>query len=82
MPGHGARDVMYMAWVNTTTQWQVFSWADNSASVPSTFINVGTMTFGGTDCRDRVQPRARSGSRSYPLWIVLLLIPQNVVITR
>ena len=51
VPGHGARDVMYMAWVDTTTQWRVFSWADNSGSVFSTFVAVGAMTFGATDCR-------------------------------
>ncbi len=51
VPGHGARNVMYFAWVNTTTQWRVFSWADNSGSVFSTFVNVGTMTFADADCR-------------------------------
>ncbi|HEV8558151.1 MAG TPA: hypothetical protein VGR06_17395 [Actinophytocola sp.] len=54
VPGHGARDVMYLAWVDTTTQWRVFSWADNSATVFSTFVAVGTMTFGATDCRGGV----------------------------
>jgi hypothetical protein len=37
VPGHGARDVMYLAWVNTTSQWRVFSWAaasSDSASAP------------------------------------------------
>jgi|SRR6266511_933730 len=51
VPGQGAKDVMYMAWVNTTSQWRVFSWADNSLSVFSTFVNVSTMTFGNPDCR-------------------------------
>jgi hypothetical protein len=51
VPGHGARDVMYLAWVNTTSQWRVFSWADSSTSVFSTFVNVGTMTFADADCR-------------------------------
>ena len=51
VPGQGARDVMYMAWVNTTSQWRVFSWADNSGTIFSTFINVGAMTFGDPDCR-------------------------------
>jgi hypothetical protein len=51
VPGNGARDVMYLAWVNTTSQWRVFSWADNSTSVFSTFITVGTMTFADADCR-------------------------------
>ncbi|WP_128379926.1 hypothetical protein [Streptomyces cavernae] len=51
VPGHGARDVMYFSWVNTPTQWRVFSWADNSASVLSTFVNVASMTFGDADCR-------------------------------
>jgi hypothetical protein len=50
-PGHGARDVMYLSWVNTPTQWRVFSWADNSTTVFSTFVNVATMTFGDADCR-------------------------------
>lgn len=51
VPGHGARDVMYLAWVNTPTQWRVFSWPDSSTIVSSTFINVGMMTFGNADCR-------------------------------
>jgi hypothetical protein len=51
VPATGARDVMYLAWVDTTTQWRVFSWADSSTSVLSSFIGVGTMTFGATDCR-------------------------------
>jgi len=51
VPGQGARDVMYMAWVNTTSQWRVFSWADSSATVFSNFITVATMTFGNPDCR-------------------------------
>jgi hypothetical protein len=51
VPGHGARDVMYMAWIDTTSQWRVFSWADGSTTVLSTFVGVGTMTFGTTDCR-------------------------------
>lgn len=51
VPGQGARDVMYFAWVNTTSQWRIFSWADNSGTVFSTFITVGTMTFGDPDCR-------------------------------
>jgi hypothetical protein len=50
-PGHGARDVMYLSWVNTTSQWRVFSWADSGTTVPSTLINVGTMTFADADCR-------------------------------
>lgn len=50
-PGHGARDVMYLSWVNTTTQLRIFSWADSSATVFSTFVTVGTMTFGDADCR-------------------------------
>jgi hypothetical protein len=51
VPGQGAKDVMYMAWVNTTSQWRVFSWADNSNTVFSTFVNVSTMTFADPDCR-------------------------------
>jgi hypothetical protein len=51
VPGHGARDVMYFAWVNTTSQWRVFSWADNSGTVFDNLLNVGTMTFGDPDCR-------------------------------
>jgi hypothetical protein len=51
VPGQGAKDVMYMAWVNTTSQWRVFSWADNSNTVLQTFVNVSTMTFGNPDCR-------------------------------
>jgi hypothetical protein len=51
VPGQGARDVMYFAWVNTTSQWRVFSWADNSGTIFSNFLNVGTMTFGDPDCR-------------------------------
>jgi hypothetical protein len=51
VPGQGARDVMYMAWVNTTTQWRIFSWADSSGTVFSNFINVAAMTFGDPDCR-------------------------------
>ena len=51
VPGQGAKDVMYMAWVNTTSQWRVFSWADNSNTVFSTFVNVSAMTFGDPDCR-------------------------------
>jgi hypothetical protein len=51
VPGQGARDVMYMAWVNTTSQWRVFSWADGSNTIFSSFINVGAMTFGDPDCR-------------------------------
>jgi len=54
VPGHGARDVMYFSWVNSPTQWRVFSWADSSASVLSTLVNVGTMTFGDPDCRGGV----------------------------
>lgn len=50
-PGHGARDVMYLAWVDTTSRWRVFSWSDNSTTVLSTFVAVGTMTFGDADCR-------------------------------
>jgi hypothetical protein len=43
---------MYMSWVNTTSQWRVFSWADNAAAPPlSTLVNVGAMTFGNPDCR-------------------------------
>lgn len=51
VPGQGARDVMYFAWVNTTSQWRVFSWADKSGTVFSNLLNVGTMTFGNPDCR-------------------------------
>lgn len=51
VPGHGARDVMYLAWVDTTSQWRVFSWADSSITVFSTFITVGTMTFADAVCR-------------------------------
>lgn len=54
VPGHGARNVEYFAWVNTPTQWRVFSWPDNSTAVGSTLHNVSAMTFGDADCRGGV----------------------------
>jgi len=50
-PGHGARDVMYAAWVENSTNWRVFSWADSSSSVFQNLLPVGAMTFGNPDCR-------------------------------
>ncbi|MCX5613526.1 hypothetical protein OHB39_39495 [Streptomyces sp. NBC_00047] len=51
VPGHGARNVMYFGWVNTPTQWRLFSWPDNATAVGSTLHNVSAMTFGNADCR-------------------------------
>ncbi|MGW6924840.1 hypothetical protein ACWGA9_26780 [Streptomyces sp. NPDC054950] len=51
VPGHGARNVMHFGWVNTPTQWRVFSWPDNATAVGSTLHNVSAMTFGDADCR-------------------------------
>ncbi|MFJ3311091.1 hypothetical protein ACIPSA_50890 [Streptomyces sp. NPDC086549] len=54
VPGSGAGKVMYFSWVNTPTQWRVFSWPDNSTAVGSTLHDVGAMTFGDPDCRGGV----------------------------
>lgn len=54
VPGSGAQHVMYFSWVNTPTQWRVFSWPDNSTAVGSTLHDVGAMTFGDPDCRGGV----------------------------
>ncbi|MEU4496511.1 hypothetical protein AB0F96_24500 [Streptomyces sp. NPDC023998] len=54
VPGSGAQNVMYFSWVNTPTQWRVFSWPDNSTAVGSTLHDVGAMTFGDADCRGGV----------------------------
>jgi hypothetical protein len=42
---------MYFSFVNTATQWRVFSWPDTATTVQSTLINVGRMTFADADCR-------------------------------
>jgi len=60
VPGQGARDVMYMAWVNTSSQWRVFSWSDKSATVFSTFVSVSAMTFTPPD----VAPDCRGGANN------------------
>jgi hypothetical protein len=53
VPGHGARDVMYFSWVETTTSWRVFSWADAPASavLQNVVAGVTAMTFTDADCR-------------------------------
>lgn len=52
VPGHGARDVMYFSWVETTTSWRIFSWADNTTTVLQTVVGgVTAMTFTDADCR-------------------------------
>ncbi|MFF5809612.1 hypothetical protein [Streptomyces sp. NPDC012746] len=54
VPGQGARNVMYFAWVNNPTQWRVFSWPENATAVGSTLHDVSAMTFGDADCRGGV----------------------------
>jgi hypothetical protein len=50
VPGHGARDVMYAAWVEDSNTWRIFSWADNSGTVFQTLRDVSPMTFGDPLC--------------------------------
>ncbi|KUM92774.1 hypothetical protein AQI88_29905 [Streptomyces cellostaticus] len=54
VPGSGTQNVMYFSWVNTPTQWRVFSWPDDSTRVGSTLHDVAAMTFGDADCRGGV----------------------------
>jgi hypothetical protein len=51
VPGHGARDTMYWAWVENTTTWRVFTWPETTTTVTQTLRTVSSMTFGDPDCR-------------------------------
>jgi hypothetical protein len=51
VPGHGARDTMYWAWVENTTTWRIFTWPETTTTVTQTLKSVSAMTFGDPDCR-------------------------------